>query len=867
MFNRAALLMAMTILALAPHAANAQDLQRPHVSSDVGRINDIKARSGMTNNGSPQQDPQSAEAPSLFFFDPSAPQTYKQLTPTNAQPVYSALQQPAQKPENAALETMYSERIVQELQQYGYDLFGYYNPAANTLRNDQPPMPPGAVQDDFILGSGDELEIVFTGQRNDRGVYRISSKGYLLVQDFPPIPAAGRAIGQVRDAMQAVAGNLHNTEIFVSLASVRQISVLVVGHVKKPGRQTLTVFDTVLDALMASGGIEKTGSLRQIKLVRDGRSMMIDLYGLLMHGSTNVDFQLRDGDRIIIPAIGPTVAVAGEVKRPGIYELQADVKGMYYQPFERGAKLSLNEMLELGGGVLIPGKNRLLKLEVTPGGQENVEEMSEGFAPVFGDGSILMVSKGQEKRAGLVELAGNTRHPGMHALAENPNLSSLLSSEDVMAPETYPLIGVIERWDSSLLTKSFIDFPLRLVLRGSYDLKLQDGDVVHLFSDAQVDHLSQNFYAQTQEKQPDVGSMPDDEDAAENERSVIEDPALANFLRERATLIRGAVRKPGAYPVTEGTTLDGLLGVAGGLSLEANPENIEITSLTHDGENQQKRRKINLQNENPENIIILSGDAIRINQKFRKLEDDSVLIMGEVQNPGRYDLMPGDRISDLLERAGGLTSQAYPPAAIFSRESERKAEEARFKSQGRAIKKSIGETLAMDDKKIDTGKIAEARALADELENAQGLGRITVEADPEILTARPALDMLLEPGDRMYIPKRSLTVRVTGEVLSAANLQFREDKKPLDYIHEAGGFSFHADKDRTFVLYPDGSAQPLEVSAWNYNPVFVPPGSTLVVPRDPEPFDFIENAKDISQILSNLAITAIFIDDVVNDDF
>ena len=165
---------------------------------------------------------------------------------------------------------------------------------------------------------------------------------------------------------------------------------------------------------------------------------------------------------------------------------------------------------------------------------------------------------------------------------------------------------------------------------------------------------------------------------------------------------------------------------------------------------------------------------------------------------------------------------------------------------------------------MNAGKIAEARALAGELEQARGIGRITVEADPAVLSVKPELDLLLQTGDRIYIPKRDLTVRVHGEVLSAASLQFREGKAPLDYINEAGGFTFHADKDRTFVLYPDGSAQPLQVSAWNYKPILIPPGSTIVVPRDPKPFDFIQSAKDISQILSNLAVTAIFINDVVD---
>lgn len=759
----------------------------------------------------------------------------------------------------SALENMYSGRIINELEQFGYDLFGVPSEQTqqqlNQLSENTKPM--GAVQDEFVLSGGDELEIMFTGQRNDRDIYTVNDQGLLLIQDFPPIPAAGRSIGSVRLSVQAAADNLHNTDAHVSLASVRQINVLVVGHVKRPGKQTLTVFNTVLDALMQAGGVEKTGSLRQIKLVRDGRSNIVDIYGLLMHGSTAMDLNLRDGDRLIIPAIGPTVAVAGEAKRPGIYEILPAMRGMRHQPEGRSEKLTLNEMLELGGGVLAPGKNRHLKLEVTPSGEETVNEIHDGFKPVFGDGSILMIAKGSEKRAGMVELLGHTRRPGLHALTQNTTLAELLSSTDILGENIYPLIGTIQRWDEDQLTHKIISYPLRLVLKGEYDQRLHDGDVVQLYSTDQIANL-QNHNAETEIAEGSYNETDIEDD------TTIADEIIRAFLIERGVYVRGAVRKPGLYPVGEGITLDSLLAAAGGLSLEANSANIEITSDY--GGTGTRRTSVNLNETNPADILINPGDAVRINQKFKKLESKSVLIIGEVRTPGRYDLMPGDKISDLLERAGGFTQQAYPEGAILSRENERRAEEARFQAQARDIKRSIATALEIDDDKVNAGKIAEARALAEELENAQGIGRITVEADLAKLTAQPELDALLEPGDRIYIPKRSLNVRVSGEVLSPAALQFRQKKDPLDYIHEAGGFTFHADKERTFVLYPDGSAQPLQVSAWNHKASFIPPGSTIVVPRDPEPFDFIESAKDISQILSNLAITTIFIDDVVSDD-
>src|SRR5690606_20124587 len=120
----------------------------------------------------------------------------------------------------------------------------------------------------------------------------------------------------------------------------------------------------------------------------------------------------------------------------------------------------------------------------------------------------------------------------------------------------------------------------------------------------------------------------------------------------------------------------------------------------------------------------------------------------------------------------------------------------------------------------DTEQLSMARDLAQELREVEAVGRITVEADPAVLNAHPEQDILLEPGDRIYVPKRGLTVRVHGEVLSPANLQFRSEKTPSDYIAEAGGMTYYADDDRAFVLYPDGSAQPLLVSAWNHKAIF-----------------------------------------------
>ncbi|MGH6738912.1 MAG: SLBB domain-containing protein, partial [Bradyrhizobium sp.] len=438
-----------------------------------------------------------------------------------------------------------------------------FNPAndGGRAKAERPGMPAGAAQDDFILSAGDKLDVDFRGQRSSRQSYTVDSQGRLVIDDLQPLTAAGRTIGQIRASLEAEVAALPNEQVFVTLYTVRQIDVLVVGHVRKPGRQTLTVFDTVLDALQDAGGIDKTGSLRQIKLVRDGRSTLVDLYGLLVYGSTNMDLSLRDGDRLIVPPVGATVAIGGGVKRPGIYELPDSPHGLD----DEQRKLSLDEMLDLAGGLLTPGQMRFLRLSLTKDGQETVKETGDGNRPQFGDGDILSVAPAKEKRTGTVELAGDVRRPGTHALERARTLSALLGNDRAFGPDIYPLLGLIEREDEQEMAKQWIPFPPLQVVKGKFDRSLQDGDIVHLFSRKQILAL--------QKADPDHLAQGDAEDtgAGQEDDGPLTDPVMISHLRERAAFVRGAVRQPGPWPVADGTTLESVIAASGGLTLEASP--------------------------------------------------------------------------------------------------------------------------------------------------------------------------------------------------------------------------------------------------------------------------------------------------------
>jgi protein involved in polysaccharide export with SLBB domain len=776
-----------------------------------------------------------AMAPWITPENPSAPETDIQPKPLSLSDLEDMELEPDKaKPveKTSPLEILYSERIIDQLEQFGYDFFDKSHLPTNSI-------PAGSVQNNYILSAGDELRIILRGQVNLRQDITIDNQGQLIVEDLPPILAAGRSVAAVQNDLREEIKTIHNTKIYVSLASIRQIGVLVVGHVHKPGRKSLTGFHTALDAITAAGGIQKDGSLRQIKLVRKGRSSIIDLYQLMMANGGKADTLLKDGDRLIVPPIGPTMAITGSVKRPAIYEIR------------KGEKITLHQALSLAGGVLTPGQNRFIKLETTNTGEETVQNIVNRKDRIFGDGTILNVAQSKRKKASEVQLSGHTRQPGPHDFNKKRTLSALINDEKVLGNDIYPLIGVIERRNAEKFTKELIAFSPYQVLHKQYDRPLNDGDTVKLFSMNQIRALEKD--------QPLLQEASLGED---HQKEIIEDPILAAFLKERSVFVRGAVRQEGSYPVTQDASLENILAVAGGLSLEANKENIEISNRASG------RKTINMLTENPAEIFLQSGDTIRANQRFHKIADQSVMIIGEVNHPGRYDLMPGDTMSKLIKRAGGLSDQAYPDGAIFSRKSERKREESRYKAQAQDLSMKLAASMQNqdDDQKPNMAQIQTTQNLIARLKAAKAVGRITVEADPASLKADPEQDILLEAGDKIFIPKRPLTVRVAGEVLSSASLQFRKGKEPQDYINQAGGTTYYADTDRTFVVYPDGSAQPLSISMWNHSPTFIPPGSTIIVPRDPKPFDFIESAERVSQILANLAISGLYIEAIGDDD-
>jgi polysaccharide export outer membrane protein len=567
----------------------------------------------------------------------------------------------------------------------------------------------------------------------------------------------------------------------------------------------------------------------------------------LTEGTVDGSLALRDGDKIVVSVLGASLAVSGDVKRSGIFETPAD-----------GAAFSFGELMNMAGGVLRPGANRFVKFSLTAWGEEKVQDIFPGDAVSFGDGDILMVTGGEPLRVNGVQLLGHVRVPGSRALNKAPNIRALLSGTDPFKQGVYPMMGVIVRTDAKNLATKLIAFSPILARQGKENIPLTERDRVMVFSAADIADMmkqkSENIFNADEENTEE-----EIEPSAGSENPLLTEE-VTDFLCDHAATVTGAVRHEGRYPVAGKISLNEFLAGAGGLNTTADGTTIEL--MLANRERDGKRYTIDLSKDRPDDILISSRDKVVVTAAPTMAEDEGVLLTGEVARPGHYDLRKGDTLLDLYDRAGGLTDTGFAKGTIFLRASERRKQEEKFRAVARELDLAVANIALKKDPGKHDEQIKVAQDIARELRIAKGVGRISVEADPVVLRTQPEMAILLQPGDRIHVPRRSMTVAVAGEILSPAVLQYRAGQRGTEYIKQAGGITRYADDDRAFVVFPDGSAAPLNANRrWNGNDI-IPAGSTVVVPRDPNPLEFLEVTSAIGGILSQLVVGSVAIAEI-----
>jgi protein involved in polysaccharide export with SLBB domain len=342
-------------------------------------------------------------------------------------------------------------------------------------------------------------------------------------------------------------------------------------------------------------------------------------------------------------------------------------------------------------------------------------------------------------------------------------------------------------------------------------------------------------------------------------------PALLPFLLDQAVLLTGEVRLPGLYPIVDDTGLDAVLAAAGGVTDTADLSAIEFSREPAEQSRAipLSRSFLDLRSRNFAAVRLSPRDGIRVARGFGDRDAGPVTLVGEFVRPGVFDIRRGEKLSEVIARAGGLTPQAYPYGAVFTRESVRLRQQEGFQRTARELEQSLiqvaaGQAVAgTRGTTVDLGSaIAAGRSLAEGLREARAAGRMVVEANPVVLAARPELDVLMEPGDLVAMPKRPNEVTVVGSVLNPGSLQFTTGWRAGDYVRSAGGTQRFADSARAFIVLPNGQSTPAGLSSWQSGGPPVPPGSLVVVPQDPSPYETWGFIRDLTQVLGQVSVSA-----------
>jgi polysaccharide export outer membrane protein len=361
------------------------------------------------------------------------------------------------------LEQILSTRAGVQLQQFGYDQLG-------TGRQVTVPET-GAVADDYVMGPGDEVVFSLRGQESSDTRLTVDREGRINLPRLKPLPASGRTFRQVREDVEAAVKHAYvATDAYVSIGRVRQISVLVAGEVNVPGQRIATGLSSVVDALLLSGGVKKTGSLRSVRLVRGNNQYTVDLYSVLTGNGGSGGMRLADGDRVIVPPLGRTLAVAGLVRRPGIYELPARASGM-----------AARALLALAGGQEVRGRYRLSVQRIEPDGRIALVPLQNDNS-VVRDSEILRVELGADLPATQATLSGGSGLAGQYAITTGTKLSDVIRAPGALGPSPYSLFGIIVRKDPRTLLRTLVPFTPVAVLNGGEDEVLQSDDVVRPLS-------------------------------------------------------------------------------------------------------------------------------------------------------------------------------------------------------------------------------------------------------------------------------------------------------------------------------------------------------------------------------------------------
>ena len=639
----------------------------------------------------------------------------------------------------------------------------------------------------YRLGPGDEIIIDLWGDSEQTYQEQISPDGYIRIERLGPIYLNGLEIGVAKKKINAKLKTLYgtlgsSTYSQISLGQIRSIRINVIGEVMVPGTYTMSSLSSAFNALYLAGGPQETGSLRKIEVYRNGKFHgRLDAYQFLIFGEGQ-DISLSDGDVVIVKPYDTRVFIDGEIKRPAFYDMMAGE--------------SLAQLFEYAGGPTDKGYTDRVTVRRKTGNFRAIKSLSLNDSSSLMNGDEIEIQPISPRFLNRIQMEGAVNFPGAFEHTEGLMLSSLIEQSGGIAGDAFLGRGIIIRLnpDLSLTNESF---NLGEVVNGTSDIALKNEDFIKI----------QSIY---------------------------------DLKEEEVVRIEGEIQKGGNYPYIANMTVEDLILLADGFKVSAARANVEIVrrrvidslenwpipnSDKHIQSSEILNFKINKDlTLNPEasKIKLHPFDLITIRRNSGLTMQEMIEIEGEISYPGKYGLRSNtETIFDVIERAGGLTDNAYLAGAMLIRRSDYNASTNRISNYRVDIKRN--KVLSILEK--DTANYAQALKKLD-LDESIGI-------DLEAIISNPNSDanMTLQEGDIISIPKAFNTVQVRGEVLNPSKIKYFSGLSLGRYIGRAGGFSIAAKKSKSYVIYPNGSSQRTTIFlGFRFYPKVLP-GTEIIIPR------------------------------------
>ena len=604
-----------------------------------------------------------------------------------------------------------------------------------------------ATPQTYVLGPGDQVVIDVYGASQNTHQLTISPEGTVTVPGYGPIYVSGMTVAAANGKIRSTLGSRYaSSKVKLSVGQTRTIMINVMGEVRTPGTYTLSAFSTVFHALYRAGGINDIGTLRNVKVYRNGKLItVVDIYEYILNGRLAGNVRLQDGDVVQVGPYDCLVGVTGNVKRPMFYEMRKNE--------------SVATLLKYAGGFTGDAYKKAVRLVRQTGERYSVFNVDEFDMSSFkvDDGDAVTVDGMLNRYENMVEVKGAIFRPGQYRLGgEVTSVRGLIERAEGVTEDAFTAHAVLHRMkaDRSL---EVVSVDVQGILAGTVpDIPLKNEDVLFI-------------------------------------------PTQAELRSERTYTITGEVMSPGTYEYADNTSVEDLIMQAGGLTDAASTAKVDVSRRIRDPKATTTTREIaqtfsfalkdGFVVDGNKGFILQPYDVVHVRRSPGYVTPQNVTIKGEVNFPGVQTMnMKNMRLSDVLAMAGGVTENAYMRGARLVRVKTQEEKE-RTKDVLTALKRNLSERDSVAMESLD-------------LENTYVVG---IELDKAMADKGGEYDIILREGDVITVPEYNATVKVSGDVMFPNTVSFVGDKGYKWYVNKAGGFGLRAKKSKTFVVYTNGT--------------------------------------------------------------